>query len=66
MLCFSAYENEDRLLWDPHKLQDSEGGCASGSWPEKLFGHDPMSREAYWLLSAAFLVQSHSFGLLLL
>lgn len=25
IIYFSAYENEDRLLWDPDKLEDSVG-----------------------------------------
>jgi len=32
-LSFAAYENEDRLLWDPYKLESSKGdsqlpGCS--------------------------------------
>jgi hypothetical protein len=32
--CISAYENEDRLLWDPDKLEDSVG-----KWSNTIHGH---------------------------
>ena len=52
-ICFtiSAYENEDRLLWDPSKIDDAKGNSVLISSSLLLVGLNGPAQEFFVLLS---------------